>query len=81
MSKALARAATGDCPSDELLEAISRTSSLLSEALTIADSKDFPPEIGARLEELIERVQQELADRKFARAILAAWGVADAFED
>jgi hypothetical protein len=73
MGNPLTRPDAADAPSDDLIESISRASSLLSEALAIADSNDLSPEIGARLEELIERVDTELTDRKFARAMVAAW--------
>ena len=77
MGSPLTKPDAGDGPSEDLLEAISRASSLLVEALSIADSKGLSPEIGARLEELIQRLEQELADRKFARAMTAALGYPD----
>jgi hypothetical protein len=81
MNQALARAAAGDCPSDDLIGAIGQVSAFLSDALAIADLNDLSPEIGARLEELINRVEQELADRKFARAIVSAWSQASPAEE
>lgn len=52
---------------------IDRTLALLSEAVAISDAQDFPPEIGARLEEIIDRLEQELEDRVLATKIAEAF--------
>jgi hypothetical protein len=77
MGSPLKRPVLGDGPPHDVIDAIGRTSSLLLEALEIADSNNLSPEIGARLDELIERLGQELVDRKFARAMVAAWDISD----
>jgi hypothetical protein len=52
---------------------IDRALALLSEAVAISDAQDLPPEIGARLEEVIDRLEQELEDRVLAAKIAEAF--------
>jgi len=56
-------ATTADCATEGgyVLE-LRRALALLTEALEIADKQEFPPEIGARVDETIHRMEQDLAD-------------------
>lgn len=64
-------AAVEDDPSELTLSEIKQVAALLTEALAIADVRKLAPEIGARLEELIGRVEQELEDHQLAQSIEA----------
>ena len=50
-----------------------RILALLAEALAACDELDLPPEVGARLEELIDRIEQEMGDRELAEALVRAF--------
>lgn len=77
ISKHLAAAAVDDVIADDGLQELSRALALVSEALAIADAQELPPEIGARLEESIDRLEQELTDRELAKKIALAFSRPD----
>ncbi len=70
LSKALGQpesVAVGD------LSEVMRVLALLTEALAVCDNLGFPPEVGARIEELIDRIEQEMDDRELAEAVVRAF--------
>jgi hypothetical protein len=71
-------ATTADCAAEGgYVSELRRALALLTEALEIADTQEFPPEIGARVDESIHRMEQELADCELADAIAVVFSKAE----
>ena len=69
LSKALGEPDSG-ATVDRGSSPVMRVLALLAEALAACDELDLSPEVGARLEDLIDRLEEERGDREFAEALV-----------